>query len=460
MRTGAKALLDRADGTFGFADVTVGRDNVHRHGEEGRSRTLKLVVAVYVANREATGGVDIDIRLEQFNYGPTRAVSDRMGRTVADIAGDGVEETQPLNEKEIDAQGDVGVMCEDGGGNRCGNESGGARRRSGPSGLAFLRRNFRPVYDVRTLCIINGDRAVMQKVAGENLLEENVARAAELTIQCTGGVRCIDFPPGEQLLLLCYCGNHSVGGNGVVSTTLKHVKTGRVLLERHYRAVKSMNVDRRSLQRIHRNAAYLPDVGKGKDVGNGGIVEPHLPEVGKVTDHVRILVATVRDGAEHVVTLAYVSQHLSVLENRDRRLGIQQNPVWVKPMFAVSTGLREHVSILRQREAGGGGGVGCGSGGAELLHVTILAAIETRDTAEGDAVGTGHRRGTSTALHKCHSAPFDAHCSRWCFAGWTLGLMVAGVHRGLVVNQHGLSCQYVGRVLVASHRIGVCQTCD
>ena len=90
MRTGAKALLDRADGTFGFADVTVGRDNVHRHGEEGRSRTLS----------EATGGVDIDIRLEQFNYGPTRAVSDRMGRTVADIAGDGVEETQPLNERK------------------------------------------------------------------------------------------------------------------------------------------------------------------------------------------------------------------------------------------------------------------------------------------------------------------------------------------------------------------------
>ena len=67
---------------------------------------------------------------------------------------------------------------------------------------------------------------------------------------------------------------------------------------------------------VHGDAANLSDVGKAKDIGDGGGVEPNRPEVGEIANESRVSEAAVRHGAKHVITGADVGQHIAVLENR------------------------------------------------------------------------------------------------------------------------------------------------
>lgn len=57
----SEAILDGTDRPLNLAYVTVGRDNVKRNREELVTNALEFVIAVHVANDEATGLVDANV---------------------------------------------------------------------------------------------------------------------------------------------------------------------------------------------------------------------------------------------------------------------------------------------------------------------------------------------------------------------------------------------------------------
>ena len=58
--TCSQPLLDCAYGAFHFADVTVGGDHIHGDGEQVGAKAFEFVVAMYVADRETSGLVELD----------------------------------------------------------------------------------------------------------------------------------------------------------------------------------------------------------------------------------------------------------------------------------------------------------------------------------------------------------------------------------------------------------------
>ena len=90
-----------------------------------------------------------------------------------------------------------------------------------------------------------------------------------------------------------------------------------MLTENHSGAVDAVDNHGRINAGVHGDAANLSDVGKGKDIGDGGGVEPNRPEVGEIANESRVLKAAVRHSAEHMITGADVGQHIAVLENQD-----------------------------------------------------------------------------------------------------------------------------------------------
>jgi hypothetical protein len=56
----AEALFEGTDGPLDLADMAVGGDDVEANGEKGGASALELVVAMNVADGEATRGVASD----------------------------------------------------------------------------------------------------------------------------------------------------------------------------------------------------------------------------------------------------------------------------------------------------------------------------------------------------------------------------------------------------------------
>ena len=119
---------------------------------------------------------------------------------------------------------------------------------------------------------------------------------------------------------------------------------------------------------VHGDSAHLAYVGKGQDVGDRLAIVPDFAQVGEITHQVRILVAAVRDGAKSTVATPDVGQETWVLEYRDRRLGVQQDPSWVDAAFV---GLRKHISKLGQCGARGG----CSRALGRVVSVTIASPM-------------------------------------------------------------------------------------
>jgi hypothetical protein len=59
MHTRTQALLDGANRALHFANVAVGRDNVHYNRKHGMANALKFTVGVNVADNKAAGMVHI-----------------------------------------------------------------------------------------------------------------------------------------------------------------------------------------------------------------------------------------------------------------------------------------------------------------------------------------------------------------------------------------------------------------
>ena len=101
---GPNALLNRTNGTFDFANVPVVWDDVETDGADVVANTLKFFVGMYVTHdAEAAKLVGPDHILGMFEHRVVRAVRHRDGGAVADAAGDGVQEGDALDRKEIHA---------------------------------------------------------------------------------------------------------------------------------------------------------------------------------------------------------------------------------------------------------------------------------------------------------------------------------------------------------------------
>ena len=138
-------------------------------------------------------------------------------------------------------------------------------------------------------------------------------------------------------------------------------------LEPHDGTVFAVHIDRVVAVRVHGNMAHGADVRERKDVGNGVFIEPDLSEVGKNSDFGGILVSAISNGPQGAATVTDVGEHVWVVENRDRALGIEEDPVGINLVFV----LGEHKGVLKKGRAGGravgrAGGLGGGDRGRSL----------------------------------------------------------------------------------------------
>jgi hypothetical protein len=84
----AEGLLDGANGTFDFANVTIRGNDVEMDGGKSKACALKFLVPVDVNNVETADGVKVDGGLKLGDNGFGRAVGDWGNSTEADVARD------------------------------------------------------------------------------------------------------------------------------------------------------------------------------------------------------------------------------------------------------------------------------------------------------------------------------------------------------------------------------------
>ena len=93
--------------------------------------------------------------------------------------------------------------------------------------------------------------------------------------------------------------------------------------ELHLGSVETMDDHRRLIRRVHCHSADFPDLSQRQDIGHRVFVVPHLAEIGKISDHIRVLMAAVGEGPNHVVAATNVGEHRLVLEHRNGRLRVE-----------------------------------------------------------------------------------------------------------------------------------------
>ena len=85
--------------------------------------------------------------------------------------------------------------------------------------------------------------------------------------------------------------------------------------EFHGRAVEAVNDHSKFVSCIQSHTTNLANVSKGQDICDRMLVEPDFTEVAEIANHVRILMAAVCDGAQHLVARSDVGKHGRVAEH-------------------------------------------------------------------------------------------------------------------------------------------------
>ena len=140
-----------------------------------------------------------------------------MSRAKTNGTQNGVKKWNALHKEEIRAQGHMTMMFEDGSRDHHGNKSWCTGSRSRTSGFAFEDGNIRAVNDYGSLGVVRSNWAVADEVSLEDVNKLCLIGATNLAIQLTGGISRFYFTSREESLLFGYSGDHSVGGNTVVS---------------------------------------------------------------------------------------------------------------------------------------------------------------------------------------------------------------------------------------------------
>jgi hypothetical protein len=109
--------------------------------------------------------------------------------------------------------------------------------------------------------------------------------------------------------LFAHSGKHRMGNNFVLRETVtrENIETRWLLNKLHERAVKVVDTHLVLRSGIHGDTADSTDVGERKDIRNRLGVIPHLTQIGKITDHVGVLMAAVGDRTENVRAAADVN---------------------------------------------------------------------------------------------------------------------------------------------------------
>ncbi len=114
----SQTLLERTDGAFDFANVTVRGNNVHLDGSKFIPNALKLAVGMDVSHVEAAGLVELDGRVRLAEDGVATPVSHGAHGAKTYVPRYRVIEWNALHEKKINAESDVAMELEDGRWNR------------------------------------------------------------------------------------------------------------------------------------------------------------------------------------------------------------------------------------------------------------------------------------------------------------------------------------------------------
>ena len=110
MNTGPQALLKRAVGAFDFANMRVGRKDIHINRTEVVMDALKFAIGVDVANLKVARFVDVD----GVGCFTENGVVGAVGDPKTNVPGDGAEKRKALHEEEIDVVHDFPIEFDDG----------------------------------------------------------------------------------------------------------------------------------------------------------------------------------------------------------------------------------------------------------------------------------------------------------------------------------------------------------
>ncbi len=121
----AEAILDSANGAFNFTNVTVGSDNVHFAWSNGLADAFKFGVSMDILDEKATVTVKLEKRGNFLKDGFVAAIRHQSDCAETHPAGDSVQKTVSLDEKEINANSCLSVMLQGRGRNGDSVERGG-----------------------------------------------------------------------------------------------------------------------------------------------------------------------------------------------------------------------------------------------------------------------------------------------------------------------------------------------
>ena len=133
----AETVLDRPNRALDFAHMTVRRNDVHLDGFDAFADTFELAVGVDVLDAESAVAIGLDHGQDTVKDGLVAAIGGRDDGTETQISRDGVQETETLHKKEIDAESDVPVELKNGCGDRNCSVRWGTRSGSGTCHFSF-----------------------------------------------------------------------------------------------------------------------------------------------------------------------------------------------------------------------------------------------------------------------------------------------------------------------------------
>jgi hypothetical protein len=269
-------LLEGAHGALNLTNVTVRWNDVQCNGPDVVTNALELIVGMDVANAKTTTTVQPE-EASQLVKDDAFATAGDLGKGAeCNRSRDGVQETDALDEKEIDTKGKVGVMLKNVGRNGLRHESWDMRSGGTAGGLSLEGHQVRAVNESSTLGIIHGHGAISDEVVSQDVEENRLGGAPDLPIKSTGGVGVAKFSRGEHLPVVSDGGEESGVANGegdrrclgYRASGVKHVESAGMLDKSHEGTIESVYVHSRSIAGVQGHAAHTSDFGKGQDVCN------------------------------------------------------------------------------------------------------------------------------------------------------------------------------------------------
>lgn len=182
--TGADALLHGAFGALHFTNVVVGGHDLEVNGSKIGADTFKLLIAVNVTNDKTAAGMKSDDGLELGQDGGMFSVRDRRRSLKLEVARDGVEKREALDNEKIDTQDNGAIVVfMDMRRYRDGFETRNARSLAGTGSLTFEGGHVRAVDDSGAFRVGGSDGTVEDGVGSQQLQAFSLTRAAKESVQ-------------------------------------------------------------------------------------------------------------------------------------------------------------------------------------------------------------------------------------------------------------------------------------